>query len=189
MSCSQEISNDKSNDVPNSETLITFSCHGDRRIEYFNGDKKINVVTEPVSHSITFWRSYELNKDFDQTQWDNSTVRKFIIDNDMENLTRFDNLEESYVEKIRKKDDFFVSEKYGFFIIRNFKIVESKFVKDEINFDRLLKFNFITNNLDIDTDDLDDSFKIKIRRFTYDRTKCEKVTDPDILKEISMSPS
>jgi hypothetical protein len=90
---------------------------------------------------------------------------------------------------LKKKDNFFVSEKYGVFEIRSFKIVDSKFVKDEFNFDRLLKFNFITNNLDITTNDLDDYFKNKIGRSTYDRTKCEKVTDPDILKEISMSPS
>jgi hypothetical protein len=189
MSCSQEISNGKSNDGPHSDTPITFSCHGDRRIEYFNGDEKINVVTEPVSHSITFWRSKELNENVGRSEWNNSKVYKFVIDNDIEELTKYDNLEESHVNRLKKKDDFFVSEKYGVFEIRNFKIVDSKFVKDEFNFDRLLKFNFITNNLDINTNDLDESFKNKIGRSTYDRTKCEKVTDPNILKEMSVISS
>lgn len=189
MSCSSEISTDKSNDVPNGETSITFSCHGDRRIEYFNDDERINVVTEPVSHSITFWRSKELRKNVGQSEWNNTTVYKFVLNNNIEDLTKYDNIEPDKVVKLKEKDDFFVNEKYGFFEIRNFKIMESKFVKNEFNFDRLIKFNFITNTLDIDTNDLDDSFKNKISRSTYDRTKCEKVTDPHILREISMSSS
>jgi hypothetical protein len=49
-----------------------------------------------------------------------------------------------------------------------------------------MKFNFITKTLDIEIQDHDGT---EVWRKTYDRTQCDRITDLDILKEMSVISS
>lgn len=97
---------------------MTFSCHGDRRIEYFNGEGKPDVINEKVSHSITFWRWNEEKPKNGTSSWNRYKVNRFVIDGNFQNLTRYEGLKGEILEKVKKTDDFHVFEQFGIFTIR-----------------------------------------------------------------------
>ena len=165
---------------------ITFSCHGDRRIEYFDDQKKPDVIQEKISHSITLWRSTQEKRKDGVSSWNKYEVNRFVLDGNFENLTRHEFLTEDILKKVKMTDDFHVFEQFGVFKVRLFTSVNPD-PKDRGFNDRTnLTFNFITKSLDVDVEDLDGT---DLWRKTYDRTRCEQVTDPNILKEMSVISS
>ncbi len=154
---------------------MTFSCHGEKRIERSDG----KVWNEPVSHSLTFSRvTQKKEKKDSQIKY---KVHSYILDNAREDLTRHDFLDEGTLKKVQKTDFFHVQEQYGVFSIF---LSESSDPDRKVGFSSLtsLKFNFITQALSIDV-----STKMggKFFQSETDRTRCQKVTDPDILKGAS----
>lgn len=165
---------------------MTFSCHGDRRIVNFNGEGKPDVINEKVSHSITFWR-WEKKKPKDgKSSWNRYQVNRFVIDGDFENLTRNEGLTSEILETVKRTDDFHVLEQFGVFTIRLFTSVNPDPKDKGFNDSTKLTFNFITKTLEIDIEDRNGT---EVWRKTYDRTQCEKVTDSNILKEMSVISS
>lgn len=165
---------------------MTFSCHGDRRIEYFNGEGKPDVINEKVSHSITFWRWNEEKPKDGTYSWNRYKVNRFVIDGNFQNLTRHEGLKGEILENVKKTDDFHVFEQFGVFTIRLFTSVNPDPKNRGLNDYTVLTFNFITKTLDIDIEDRNGT---EVWRKTYDRTHCERVTDPNILKEMSVISS
>lgn len=165
---------------------MTFSCFGDRRIEYPNGQGKPDVVTEKVSHSITFWRWTQEKAKDGTSSWNKYRVNRFVLDGDFQNLTRHEGLDQNVLDIAKKTDDFSIFEQFGIFNISLFTSVNSDPKNKGFNDDTDLTFNFITKTLDIDVVDRDGT---NVWRRTYDRTRCDRVTDSDILEELSVISS
>ena len=165
---------------------MTFSCFGDRRIEYPNSRGKPDIVTEKASHSITFWRWTQEKRKDGRSPWNKYKVNRFVLDGDFQNLTRQDGLSQDVLEIARKTDDFIVNEQFGIFTMMLTTSAKSDPKNKGFNDDTDLTFNFITKTLDIDVEDRDGT---DVWRRTYDRTRCERITDPDILKEMSVISS
>lgn len=161
---------------------MTFSCHGDRRIEYFDGRGEPNVVNEKVAHSITFWRQAQENYSNEAKKWQQYKVNRYLINSDFQNLARHNGLKGNVLAEIKKKDSFYVFEKFGIFKIILFKKYPDIF-KNNRNDYKTLNFNFVTRTLDIDVWERNGR---EVRKKTYDRTRCEQVTDPNILQEMSV---
>ncbi len=158
---------------------MTFSCHGEKRIERSDG----KILNEPVSHSLVFSRVTE-KKEKNDTHV-RYKVRYYILDNGLEDLTRHDFLDKDTLKTVEKTDSYLVQEQYGVFSIF---LIESADPDRKVGFNSItsLKFNFITQALSIDV-----STKLgeKFFQSETDRTRCEKVTDPDILKGASNTVS
>jgi hypothetical protein len=165
---------------------MTFSCHGDRRIENFNGEGKPDVINEKVSHSITFWRWIEKKRKDGTSPWNKYKVNRFVLDGNFENLTRHELLPKDVLKNVKMTDNFYVFEQFGTFTVRLFTSVNPDPKNRGLNDRTRITFNFITKSLDIDVEDRDGT---DVWRKTYDRTRCEPVTDPDTLKEMSVISS
>jgi hypothetical protein len=165
---------------------MTFSCFGDRRIEYPNSRGKPDVIQEKISHSITFWRWTQEKRKDGRSPWNKYKVNRFVLDGNFQDLTRHDGLDQDILEISKKTDDFRVNEQFGIFTVRLFTSAQSDPKNRGANDDTYLTFNFITETLNIDVIDRDGT---DVWRRTYDRTRCERVTNPDILKEMTVISS
>ena len=165
---------------------MTFSCHGDRRIEYFDDQRKPDVIQEKISHSITFWRWTEKKRKDGTSPWNKYKVNRFVLDGKFEDLTRHEFLTGDVLKNVKMTDDFHVFEQFGTFTVRLFTSVNPDPKNRGFNDRTSITFNFITKSLDIDVEDRDGT---DVWRKTYDRTRCEQVTDPNILKEMSVISS
>lgn len=155
---------------------ITYACHGDRRIRQSDG----TTTTEKVAHSITFAReAIETPGPKPRIKY---KVNAYILDHDFQDLTRNDLLPKDILEKVQKREDFAVYQQYGVFQVFSSKRSNPD-MKVGTNSDSILRFNFITETLTVD---VTSNIGLELGERISDRTKCQQVTDPKILRELSV---
>lgn len=165
---------------------MTFSCHGDRRMETYTDQGNPDVVNEKVSHSITFWRLDEEKNKKGGSRWNKYKVNRYALNGEFQDLTRYDGLKGKDLENAKKNESFHVFENFGVFRIRLFTSFPTILKNKNLNDYTTLTFNFVTRTLDIDVWERNGT---EIWSKTYDRTRCEQVTDPNTLEEMSVIQS
>lgn len=165
---------------------MTYSCHGDRTIETYDGYNKPETKIEKISHSISFWRSSndELERMRSLSAY---KTEKYSLDGNIVNLYP------------SNKTQFADTERLGFISIRDDSgsgevgyecgpkgCVLNKDI--EVKVRQSISFNFISMSLRVYQSEMNWN-KVKktgqMLRETTDITVCDRVVDPKILDELS----
>jgi hypothetical protein len=166
---------------------MTFSCHGDRTVETFDGFGKPEIKNEKVSHSITFWRTS--NDDLGQMRsMSRYKTQKYALDGSIVNLypsnkTQFADTERLGFISIRDDSNSdpvaVVCGPNGCSVDKNYEFKQ----RDNIS------FNFVTMTLRIFKSEMNWNKVEKSGqplKYTSDNTQCQRVTDPAALEELSV---
>lgn len=161
-------------DDPN--LMMTFSCHGQTKTKMYLSGGSSEITTQPVSHSVSFWRTEN-----DELERMRSLSRyktgKYSIDDRVVNLTP------------SNKDVQVDTETVGYF--RSYEDHPKQKLPNgrSINERHTVEFNFVTRSLNIKKIRLEWNEKERtgqVHEDTQDTTRCELVSDQNVLKEMSV---
>lgn len=153
---------------------MTFACHGQRRIERYDGIGKPEILTEPVSHSFSIRRKAndEMEAIRQRTPYKTS---EYIIDG-------------SSIQILSNDKDQVETEKLGYVRVTK-HMLDERLTDDEVRKRvQTVEFNFIAQSLRVRDSRIDWNKKTntgQLRQDDTDVTRCERVTDPDMLEELS----
>ncbi len=155
---------------------MTFSCHGNSRTKTYWSGGPPEVTTQPVSHSISFWRieNDDLQKMRSISRY---KITKYSIDGRIVNTSP------------KVKDVTIDVETLGFF--RSYEDFPEKKGRNggSIGHRQTFEFNMITRTLEIQNNIMEWHEKEgrgQQLEQIMDTAKCELVSDKNILKEVSV---